>query len=145
MEKLSKLMTWPMVALLIGGGVVFALTAVFAPPDVREVLFGANGLLSTVIAYWLRSPREMPPPPPPPPPPAVLLTLAVTLLALSSAACGASDALRAAYAEEVARCTLNEREIVARQGTTEEEDAAALAMERARCDDALRAVEGSGR
>ena len=41
--------------------------------------------------------------------------------------------------------SMNEREIVARQGTTEEEDAAALAMERARCDDALRAVEGSGR
>jgi hypothetical protein len=58
MEKFSKFLTWPLVALLLGGGVLFALIAIFAPPDVRELLFGANGLAMAVIGYLMRSPRE---------------------------------------------------------------------------------------
>jgi hypothetical protein len=62
-------------------------------------------------------------------------------LLLTSGCGGASDALRAAYATEAARCVMNERAIVDRQGTTEEQDRADLDAERARCDAALDAIE----
>jgi hypothetical protein len=59
-------------------------------------------------------------------------------------ACGASDAMRAAYAEETSRCILNERAIVQREDTSYDEDVAALAAERARCDAALTRIEHGG-
>lgn len=58
MEKLSKILTWPLVALLVGGGAIFAVIAILAPPDARELLFGANGLAMAVIGYLMRSPRQ---------------------------------------------------------------------------------------
>jgi len=57
---------------------------------------------------------------------------------------GASAETRSSYAVEQARCVANEREIVNRRGTTAEEDDAALAAERARCDAALHAIEEGG-
>jgi len=65
-------------------------------------------------------------------------------LALCLVACGpaVTPEVRTAYAIEQARCIENEEAIVARAGTTEAEDLADLAIERARCDTALRAVEG---
>jgi hypothetical protein len=64
------------------------------------------------------------------------------VLVLAFVGCGgASDALRAAYATEAARCVANERAIVDRQGTTEEQDRADLALERTRCDAALAGIE----
>jgi hypothetical protein len=59
-------------------------------------------------------------------------------------ACGASDAMRARYAEETSRCILNERAIVQREDTSYDEDVAALAAERARCDAALDRIEHGG-
>jgi hypothetical protein len=64
-------------------------------------------------------------------------------LALVAGCGGASEAVRARYSIEVATCIAHERAIVDRQGTTREQDAADLAAERARCDAALAAIEGS--
>lgn len=60
LEKLKALLTWPVVTLLLGGGAVFAAIAIFAPEGVRELLFGAHGLVATLIGVYLRSPRETP-------------------------------------------------------------------------------------
>jgi hypothetical protein len=57
---------------------------------------------------------------------------------------GASAEIRAAYAVETARCIANERAIVDRQDSTREQDERDLAAERARCDEALRAIESGG-
>ena len=64
--------------------------------------------------------------------------------ATASSGCGPSvtPETRTLYAIEQARCVESEEAIVARQGTTEAQDQADLAAERARCDAALRAVEG---
>lgn len=67
---------------------------------------------------------------------------AVCLLVLGycSGCGGASPEVRSAYAIEQAHCLANERAIVDRAGTTYEDDRAALAAERARCDAALRGI-----
>lgn len=54
MDKIKKNLTWQAVALVLGGGAVFACVAIFAPPDVRTVLFGAHGLIATLIGIALR-------------------------------------------------------------------------------------------
>lgn len=69
------------------------------------------------------------------------LAACVLALSLSGATCSASPELRARYAEEVARCVATERAIVDREGSTLDEDRADLEFERARCDEALRAIE----
>lgn len=62
-------------------------------------------------------------------------------LAHYCAGCGAaSTEVRTAYAIEQAACIAHERAIVDRAGTTEEQDRADLAAERARCDAALFAI-----
>lgn len=67
-------------------------------------------------------------------------------LALVLAACGGvSAATRASYSAEVARCIAAERAIIERQGTTYEQDQRDLAVERARCDAALNAIEEAER
>ena len=138
MKNLSKLLTWPIAAVLIAGGVCFTLIAIYAEGETRDALFGANGLVMSIVMALIRM-SSADSGPPSLPPPAALLVLAFACSTLP--ACGASDAMRAAYAEEVARCTLNERAIVAREGTTEDEDAQALELERARCDAELRRIE----
>jgi hypothetical protein len=66
------------------------------------------------------------------------LTLALALVS----GCGATSAqVQARYAAEVAQCAFNERAIVSRP-TTPEEDARDLAIERARCDARLREIVG---
>lgn len=56
LRKIIGLVTWPLVALV--GLVVVSWVAVvwFAPADSRELLLGGNGLVATVIGYFLRSP-----------------------------------------------------------------------------------------
>ena len=68
-----------------------------------------------------------------------LLPLAFVALTLS--ACGASAVTRSTYALEQARCIANEREIIDRE-STEEEDTRDMAIERARCDAALAIIGG---
>jgi hypothetical protein len=73
--------------------------------------------------------------------------LAVAMFAVPAAAsnmagCGASAEVRSAYSIETMRCIANERAIVDRQGTTEEQDRADLEIERSRCDAALAAIGG---
>lgn len=70
-----------------------------------------------------------------------LVRLALLLVLLSCS--GASAATHTAYALEEARCVNNERQIVNRTGHTLEEDQHDLALERARCDAALRALRGA--
>lgn len=73
---------------------------------------------------------------------AIGVVLVLVLLAYVVAACGsASPAVKGAYSLEAARCIANEREIVERSGTTEEQDRADLAAERARCDAELAQIE----
>lgn len=58
LEKLTRYVTWPIVALaalVVGAAVAIVL---LAPPDVREWLLGANGIVAMVIAYLMHSPRE---------------------------------------------------------------------------------------
>lgn len=68
------------------------------------------------------------------------------ILALLLAGCGgpASTATSATYATTVADCVRRERAIIDRQGTTEEQDRADLARERALCDQRLHDVETGG-
>lgn len=66
----------------------------------------------------------------------------IALVLVLVSGCGATTAeVRARYAAEVAQCAFNERAIVSRP-TTPEEDARDLAIERARCDQALRQIAG---
>lgn len=70
------------------------------------------------------------------------LVVGLTMVLMGAAgSCAASPELRRSYAEEVARCISNERAIVDRRGTTQEQDEADLASERARCDEALHSIE----
>lgn len=71
---------------------------------------------------------------------ALMVAIAMGLSGLSGCA-GLSTAQRLSYAEESARCVLNEREIKARPGTTFDQDLADLTSERMRCAEALRQVE----
>jgi hypothetical protein len=71
----------------------------------------------------------------------ILTAIAVALFYMLHG-CGASTQTRVAYATEQARCIANERAIVDRAGSTAAEDRADLEAERARCDEALRAIEG---
>lgn len=48
-----------MAAVLIAGGASFAAILIWAPPDVKQWLIGANGLIGTVVAYLLTSPRDV--------------------------------------------------------------------------------------
>jgi len=56
MDKLKQWLTWQWVALLLGGGALFTLIAIFAPANVQNWLLGGNGLLMTFVAYHLPSP-----------------------------------------------------------------------------------------
>lgn len=58
MSKLKEWMTWPIAAVVIVGGLIFGAIVIFAPADARTELIGANGLLWTLVASYLRSPRE---------------------------------------------------------------------------------------
>lgn len=51
--------TWPLVALLVAFGLFFTLVAVFAPPAVHEQLFNAGGVVTTIVAWLLRSPVDV--------------------------------------------------------------------------------------
>jgi hypothetical protein len=64
-------------------------------------------------------------------------------LATALSCCGASPEVRQSYAVEVARCIAAERAIVDRQGTTEAEDVAALAVVRAERDATLQTIGGA--
>lgn len=54
LEKIKKLLTPPVAAVVIAGGLCFTAVAIWAPPETREWLFGANGLLWTVASLLLR-------------------------------------------------------------------------------------------
>lgn len=58
LDKLKEKLTWQIVVLLLGGGGLFALIAIFAPPDVRTVLFGTHGFIMTVLGWLIASPLE---------------------------------------------------------------------------------------
>ncbi len=73
--------------------------------------------------------------------PAAVVVLLAALAAHCSGCGGVSVEARTAYAVESARCVANERAIVDRV-STEEEDRRDIAIERARCDAALAVAEG---
>jgi len=56
LEKLKSAVTWPVVALFTSGLAAFVIIALWAPPEVRTALFGAHGLLFTIIAWLMSSP-----------------------------------------------------------------------------------------
>ena len=137
---------WRHALIALGFGVLALCAAVFVPETRWEKLgllveriaedpAGAAvivsllaGAVTTLRGAWMRTP-----------PPAALLLVA---LALTLPACGAqlTATQRTALAVETQLCIANERAIVERQGTTEDEDRAALAAERARCDAARAAI-----
>lgn len=66
------------------------------------------------------------------------------LASLTHPGCGSvSPEVRLSYADEVVRCREAEQAIVARQGTTEAEDLAALAAVREECDRHFREIEAT--
>lgn len=72
MSALTKLLralkgNWPAALVIVAGLVAFVLTILFAPPDVREWLLGAEGFVGTVIGIYLRSPADRASTPPEPP------------------------------------------------------------------------------
>lgn len=74
---------------------------------------------------------------------------AIGLILGTAATCGScspsvSTQTRVNYAMEAARCDENERAIIAREDTTLEEDTAAMAAERIRCDEARAAILDGG-
>ncbi len=163
LAAIAKLITWPMVAVLGIGAATFVAIALFAEGETRTMLLGANGLVASLVSYWLQSPREransLRPPPPSTPPGkrdgsataeamATAAFVCCFVLALFAAVaiggCGASAATHGAYAVEQARCIANERGIISREGSTREADLEAMDAERARCDEALRAIEEGG-
>jgi len=67
---------------------------------------------------------------------------AVGILIGAALSCEACGGRLTPYAVEHAHCAANEETIVQREGTTAEEDAEAMELERARCTEALRAIRG---
>lgn len=65
LQQLSKALTPALAAVIIAFIAAFTAIAFWAPPDVREWLFGATGIVWTVTAYLMRSPftAQVPPPP----------------------------------------------------------------------------------
>ena len=74
--------------------------------------------------------------------PPIMLWFLVAL-ALVTHGCGATGELRTAYAVEQARCLANERAIIAREGTTREQDELDYSTEQARCDAELVRIGGA--
>ena len=73
-----------------------------------------------------------------------LVACAMLAALLHVPGCGAATPeTRSAYAVEALTCIANERAIVERQGTTEEQDRTDLVLERARCDAALATIGGA--
>lgn len=60
LTKLRTFVTPSIAAVLIAGGVIFTVLALYAPADIRQELIGANGIVWTVVAYALRSPLAAP-------------------------------------------------------------------------------------
>lgn len=103
LSKLKAFITWPIAAVLIAGGLVYAALLIFAPPDVRHallttsgVLLGANGLVWTLVAAQLTpggkarpstDDSEGPPTRNLRPPPGAALCLAFAIVVLACAGC----------------------------------------------------------
>lgn len=79
MQKIKEALTWQMVAVLIAGGVMFIAIAIWAPSDTRQWLFGANGLLWTLVTAFIRRGSA-----------AALPAVLAIVLAAGTAGCGAS-------------------------------------------------------
>lgn len=59
MNKLKDWITWPVAVVLIAGGLSFTAIALWAPPDAREALLGANSLIWTLIGLYAHQPPAM--------------------------------------------------------------------------------------
>lgn len=59
MSNRGKKITWPVAAVLIAFAVCATLTAIFAPADSVAALLSGEGLVATLIAAYLRSPRDV--------------------------------------------------------------------------------------
>jgi hypothetical protein len=51
--------TWQGVVVLCTGMATFAAIAIFAEESTRTMLLGADGLVCTLVALYLRSPRDV--------------------------------------------------------------------------------------
>jgi len=49
---------WTIVALILGGLAAFVAITICAPPAAQTLLFGANGLVCTLVGIYLRSPKD---------------------------------------------------------------------------------------
>lgn len=138
---------WKHGLLALGFGGLALLAAIFVPDSRWEKLghllagIAANpagalafvslvaGAVTTLRGAWMRVP------------PALVLLVA---LGVAASGCGAqlTAEQRTAYAIRTQLCLAQERAIVDRQGTTEEQDAADLAASRAQCDADRAAIVG---
>lgn len=146
------LSSWQHVILILGSLAAAVCAAIFVP-GARWAALGAliadvaqhpaeatafvsliAGALATLRMAWTRQP----------PNPSVLLVIVAGALAASGCGAQLTDSQHAALAIETQRCLVNEREIVDRPGTSEEQDRADLAAERARCDAARAMIVNGG-
>lgn len=128
--------TWPVALVLTAFLAVVGATLIWAPADTVRWAVSGEGLVAVLIAAYLRSPRDVAGP--------SVALLGVALGGSLLVGCGASQQVRTAYGDETLRCMENADEIRDREGTSAEEDAAALAAEEARCAAALMAIENGG-
>ncbi|WP_157069535.1 hypothetical protein [Sandaracinus amylolyticus] len=103
MDKIKALLTWQAVTLVLGGGVLFTLIAIFAPPESRTLLLGANGLIATLIGIALRSGGGDGGAPPAAP---LLMLLGAIALGGVVSGCGASPLRQHAIAARMTMATL---------------------------------------
>jgi hypothetical protein len=58
LSTIKAFITWPIAAVLVVGALCFTAISLWAPPGVREVFYGGNGLLWTIVGILMRSPRD---------------------------------------------------------------------------------------
>lgn len=125
MKSLSKLITWPVAAILIAGAVCFTLIALYAEGETRDALFGANGLLWTIVTVFIRlsggSGDDGPPSIPPPPLPPVVLATAIACSTI--AGCGSVIGVQARAATVSAVATQGAARMVSDAARAEAEHA----------------------
>lgn len=56
--NIKDFVTWPVAAVVLGAITAFVVIMIFAPPGVRDYLLGANGLVTTLISAYMRSPQD---------------------------------------------------------------------------------------
>jgi len=58
MKKLKAMLSVPMAVVVSVGAACFTAILLWAPESSKDILFGANGLVFSLVSYFLRSPAQ---------------------------------------------------------------------------------------